>query len=219
MQNVTVAEDYCHISALALTLDSLLLTYQEPSGTVVIMLGHIDEDSRWGWRNETNKLDIHGPGVCSASRSASPYYMFQILCFMKEGSSYKDIIKTIYFSAKSTTPANLTIDTIHAFIFTDDSWAGPELNTRTSSDIAWLSDGEMDQIAWLNQSRLELYEQNGVRRPSPKTRFPFPYFASTCAGNSTDYYIYHQISDIVIGEELWDGGKSGFWISKNITID
>lgn len=177
------------------------------------------ENHQWRWRNETGTFHIHGPGVCSASRTAHPYSLFELLCFMKGDSSNDDIINVVYFSANSTMPGNLTIDAIAASPLTG---SGPDrfgLNTKTSSDISFLPDEQKEQIVWLNQSRLDPYDISGRRGQSPKNRFPYPHFASTWATNSTNSYVYHQLNDTVIAGELWDGGESDFWISKNITID
>ena len=83
-------------------------------------------------------------------------------------------------------------------------------------DIALVSSptsGKPDAI-WFNDSQLQT-----VYEPSPSSKLPFHRFTTTFAENATNTYLYHQLSDSVLAEELWDGGTSGFWISSNVTIE
>ena len=87
-----------------------------------------------------------------------------------------------------------------------------------SSDIAVLSPGQngRGRSVWMKGSTLQ--QSNGGGLPLPNTTFPFDRLASTPARDSTESYLYHQISDRVIEELLWNA-RGGFWESQNITID
>lgn len=57
---------------------------------------------------------------------------------------------------------------------------------------------------WYNQSKI-LYT------PVPlNSDILFTHFASTFAENSGNTYLYHQLSDSIVAEELWDDYMSGF---------
>ena len=87
-----------------------------------------------------------------------------------------------------------------------------------SSDIAVLSLGQngSGRTVWMNRSTLQ--QSNGGTLPLPNTTFPYDRLASTPARDSTESYLYHQISDKVIEELIWNA-RGSFWESQNITID
>lgn len=58
----------------------------------------------------------------------------------------------------------------------------------------------------------------GGSLPDPMSKFPFRRLASTFASGTGSSYLYHQLSDLAIAEEVWDGGTSGSWVSNNFTI-
>ncbi|KAL8925826.1 MAG: hypothetical protein Q9208_003323 [Pyrenodesmia sp. 3 TL-2023] len=81
-------------------------------------------------------------------------------------------------------------------------------------DLAWRA-GLPDQPR-LNRETLET--DAGFEIPLPKSSFPYQRLAGTYAENFTVSYLYHQLSDSVFAEDLWDD-KSKVWISKTFTID
>lgn len=52
---------------------------------------------------------------------------------------------------------------------------------------------------------------------APDSPFPFGRLASAW-DNATASYLYHQLDDLTLVEDMWDGGISNFWTSTNITI-
>ncbi len=72
---------------------------------------------------------------------------------------------------------------------------------------------------WFNQSTLQVASENSII-PAPKIQFPFLRIAGTSINTTatvSSTYLYHQLSDTVFAEHLWDG-TSGFWVSNNISI-
>lgn len=75
------------------------------------------------------------------------------------------------------------------------------------------------QILWFQGSALRMEKSIMLNSyPIPKSSFPFHRLASTPAENATFSYLYHQLSDSVFAEDLWDD-TSQLWISKNFTIE
>ncbi|KAL8688499.1 MAG: hypothetical protein Q9218_005607 [Villophora microphyllina] len=214
-----VASGSHQLSATILMSDkdhrSLLLTYQDPSQKPVIMLGFVEANAtygQWTWRNETEKLNSAVEGWTSAINpltactagcmnglSLTNMYLY---CFGKSEWVRVDLNLTL--------PGNLTIGIEYTAM---DQYSRSSID----SDIAPLMQGG---ALFLNQSVPQYgfgFPPKG-ELPLPTVQFPFEHLASTYAKSSSSTFIYHQLSDTVLAEELWDD-TSGFWISNNITID
>lgn len=72
----------------------------------------------------------------------------------------------------------------------------------------------VDSQVWFSRSGFES-SFGGGNLPPPLSEFPFQRLASTWTGRS---HLYHQLSDLIIAEDVWDGGTIGSWSSNNITI-
>ena len=87
------------------------------------------------------------------------------------------------------------------------------------SDFVGLSTNP-GSILWFNQTKLETTILTGVDildQPLPDAQFPFPRLGRAQELNGTGAYIYHQMNDSIIAEEIWN--DSLFWQkSKNISI-
>ncbi|KAL8674522.1 MAG: hypothetical protein Q9224_007496 [Gallowayella concinna] len=211
----------------------MLLTYQDPSRGLVILSGLQDYNGSYHftWHDETDAFnavfqstypDGHVATACdTAGFDAEGYFGpslaigFDMHCFVKfhpnSEPSYIDGVVEFRFSVNSTSIGNITRLSLVATIKNGDR--------PIDSDIAIVQDHNKGPFTtlWFNHSTSRLYTQYEV--PIPNTQSSFYRFAGTHASNFTNTYIYHQLSDSVIAEELWDNGDSGFWISSNITID
>lgn len=127
----TVAEGTRQISATVLSDDiaqgGLLLTYQDPSGQVIIMHGFSDASNgiTWSWRNQTDMFnsmlsrestDYQIVDACSSSwdteGSSNVFYLY---CFAKKLSDSASSLEANHVArfqvvVDSTTPYNVTID-------------------------------------------------------------------------------------------------------------
>ena len=62
---------------------------------------------------------------------------------------------------------------------------------------------------WVNGTSLAAYTTKNIGLSTmPKSPFPFSRLAGTTVGNSTDVYLYHQINESSIAEDVYntDGG-------------
>ncbi|KAL8786833.1 MAG: hypothetical protein Q9213_002570 [Squamulea squamosa] len=220
LPNIPIAPNSRQISAAILVSDKdergLLLTYQDLSHRSVIMLGFV-EHKRWTWQNETGKLNSAQTqdfvtNACSIGLRhviMAPDTCF-LYCFAK--SSQDGSPQMAIFDIEFTSPKNFTLTAVE---YTLDK----ESRVQSIADVAPLAQGH---VLFLNQSKLDrgagpLVFGAGVDLPLSSPRFPFEHLASTFANDSNSTYVYHQLSDTILAEELWDG-TSGFWISNNITI-
>ena len=93
----------------------------------------------------------------------------------------------------------------------------------TSSDIALFFDGgpwgpEGCQAAWVDQSKLRFSNSDLPSPPKPDTVFTYEHLAWVFGMNRSMNYLYHQMSESVIIEDLWDD-DNGFWTTRNITVN
>lgn len=246
LPSIAVAPDSRQISVTVISSSEsqkgLLLVYQEPSEAFVIMLGSANASyDGWSWRNETDKFnpslladrgsgyhDAHLAVACSAYLETSnfTYSSFELSSFVTYNSASPCNFGFVTFSAsvKDMSLGDVTMYQTPFGNFTDTFANGSLILPGAlggihgdSFDKLTLTDnsGPYIQTIWFNQSTLLFVDERSLL--SPSADFPFPRVASTFAKNATYNYLYHQISDSILAEEVWDG-TSGFWISKNITI-
>ncbi|KAL8899409.1 MAG: hypothetical protein Q9207_006215 [Kuettlingeria erythrocarpa] len=140
-----------------------------------------------------------------------------LACFLKKDYTSSSLhdggVVSLGFITNDTSPGQLLKDQGAITI------PGPTLGPLGSSDIVYIDNGRQG-VAWFNQSKLQI-DASQAGPPIPKTPFPFLRIAATYS-NSTGLngiaYLYHQLSDTILAEEVWDS-TSGFWITNNITIE
>ncbi|KAL8647479.1 MAG: hypothetical protein Q9226_006411 [Calogaya cf. arnoldii] len=206
----------------------LLLVYEEPSGKIAVILGYEQEDvnNLWYWINVTDKFD----SLLSASQSgkapegrittgcnsgwASGEPSSDILylsCFVTKDSdptsSYIDYLISFQILVNGTLPGNFTVDIDNP---------GKTAGGSNIASVRSLAEGSnsVDTQVWFSQSGFES-SFGGGNLPKPGSDFPFQRLASTLSKKT---YLYHQLSDLVIAEDVWDGDTVGSWTSGNITI-
>ena len=97
-------------------------------------------------------------------------------------------------------------------------YLAPNFPDMSQSDFVVLYD---QFILWFNQTKLEYGPQMSMAtensdQPLPEAQFPFRRLGLALGLNGSEAYVYHQINDSVIAEELWN--DSEFWQpSKNIS--
>ncbi|KAI4248773.1 MAG: hypothetical protein LQ352_005810 [Teloschistes flavicans] len=203
-------------------LRGLLLFYKDAiSRKPSMMLGFVNisypqSSMRYTWQNETETLISamgYYPGAVATAciaggnvqHSAFPYF---IDCFVN--STLQSGLTAVQF--------NLNLTSSYGLAITPESSYNHDLRFVEDSDVAPLAQGGR---LFLKHSTHQhgfdpiVYGQTTL---PPTSQFPFNRLASIYAINSNSTYLYHQLSDTIIAEELWDG-ISGVWISKNITID
>ena len=81
------------------------------------------------------------------------------------------------------------------------------------ADIARLA-----RSGFLSVSNTTLEAFTPLNPPLPVAKIPYNHIAGTYATNSSNSYVYYQISNTTFVEYLWDD-TSGVWVPKNITVD
>ena len=81
------------------------------------------------------------------------------------------------------------------------------------ADIAPLAGGGFLSV---NNTILEAFSL--ANPPFPVAKIPYTHIAGTYATNSSNSYVYYQISNTTFVENLWDY-TSRRWVPKNITLD
>lgn len=199
---------------------SIVLTYQDSSQDLVVVLGTTNETvDDWKWYYETDNFKMDGVTLATACSSVlqsddgfTELNSAEMLCFTKPAKRSvspqveDSMLMLILFEYNRSVSGNSSINLVTPF-----PWSSGAVGTN----IALIASSSSSQQAavWYNQSQVE------SSHVAPSSDFPFPHFASTFANSSNNTYLYHQLSDSIIAEELWDGDTSGFWISKNITIE
>ncbi|KAL9583823.1 MAG: hypothetical protein Q9203_004915 [Teloschistes exilis] len=226
LPKTSVAAGSRQISATTLGYDKdlrgLLLTYTDAtSEKAVMMLGFVNTSypqttKLYTWRNETDRLSSaldYYPSAfattCIAGvnlqNSTLPYFLG---CYVN--STVKGGPTVIQFDFSLSTSGDLTIRGESSF--------NHDMSFVADSDVAPLAQGGALFLSHsTSQYGFDPIAYGGTTQ-SPTSRFPFNRLTSTYATNSNSTYLYHQLNDTVLAEELWDG-TSGFWISSNITID
>lgn len=227
LPKTSVAAGSRHISATTLGYDKdlrgLLLTYTDAtSEKAVMMLGFVNTSfpqttKLYTWRNETDRLNSalvdYYPGAVATAclagvnlqNSTFPYFLG---CFVN--STVKGGPTVIQFGFNLSTLGDLTIIGQSSF--------NHDMSFVADSDVAPLAQGGALFLSHsTSQHGFDPIAYGGTTQ-SPTSQFPFNRLTSTYATNSNSTYLYHQLSDTILAEELWDG-TSGFWISSNITID
>lgn len=226
LPETSVAAGSRHISATTLgynkDLRGLLLTYTDAtSEKAVMMLGFVNTSypqttALYTWQNVTDRLisalDNYPGAVATAciagvnlQNSTFPYFMG---CFVN--STVKGGPTVIQFSLNLSTSGDLTI--------TGESSYNHDMSFVADSDVAPLAQGGALFLSHSTSRHGFDPIAFGGTTQTPSSQFPFNRLTSTYATNSNSTYLYHQLSDTILAEELWDG-TSGFWISSNITID
>lgn len=71
---------------------------------------------------------------------------------------------------------------------------------------------------WVNGTSLAAYTTKNIGLSTkPKTEFPFSRLAGTTSGNSSDVYLYHQMNQTAIAEDIYNT-DGGFFTSKYFNI-
>ncbi|KAL8915805.1 MAG: hypothetical protein Q9208_008833 [Pyrenodesmia sp. 3 TL-2023] len=242
LPNNSVAPDSQQIFVAVLAAgdyhQSLLLTYQHSSHNLVMMQGYTyhRNNPKWYWRNETDKFNSkmsgylpQGPHVVAACNGA--WYAEIVMCAngfacKPDQSLNRSYLFCFVEPGESIAEFQIAYQNIQGGKITVEGWRywGDEAKVNRSilgsSDIALLSPG---QPLYFDQSTMRVSATHHGKKyraklPLPNTPFPFNRLASTFARNGTNSYLYHQISDSIISEDLWDD-TSGFWITSNITIE
>ncbi|KAL8871332.1 MAG: hypothetical protein Q9174_002813 [Haloplaca sp. 1 TL-2023] len=178
------------------------------------------------------------------SRPCNGYYRdtttYTMACFLTKSAG-----ALFHFAADTGSQANATITT--GITFSDDSFtnyrdvedgsvstAGDMLRAKSvvlldlsspsyyppssSPDIISLAPSPNYYMhdAFLNDTILS---GTSSGTPNPDSGFPYHRLAGTLGTNQTKTYLYHQLDGTTLAEDMWDGDETGFWISKNITID
>lgn len=219
-----------HISATILITSTdeggLLMTYQDSFERRVILLGFVETTAshrKWTWRNETGQLNValgsssgsNRITACTAgpnTASFSTTILYFLNCFGESLEKSHPGPEMLHFWLNFTSTGNLaiTLEDIEYSVTNGDS------EPTIDSDITPLKQGAG---VFLNQSTPQWgfgFQTGGV--PLSSLRFPFNRLASTFADNATSTYLYHQLTDTILAEELWDG-TSAFWIQSNVTIE
>ena len=85
------------------------------------------------------------------------------------------------------------------------------------TDFCALGDGE---VLWFNGSTPTILDSSdNFDLPVPNVTFPYRHFGSTYGVNATQTYVYHQVNDSTIAEEVWEKQSSLWQRSKNISIE
>ena len=98
------------------------------------------------------------------------------------------------------------------------------------------SDASEGQYIWFNQTKIQHGFQSGAQGPDepvpdeptpaelvpdeplPDATFPFRRLGVAQELNGTGVYLYHQIDDSILAEELWISDLQTWQPSKNISI-
>lgn len=97
-------------------------------------------------------------------------------------------------------------------------------NPRSSIDFTqgYLHNGMSDWGSiygfWVNGSNLTWIMQTLHRTTKPQSPFPFTRLANTSSENSNILYMYHQINETIVAEDLYDD-TTAHWIFSNISIE
>ncbi|KAL9601999.1 MAG: hypothetical protein Q9219_002107 [cf. Caloplaca sp. 3 TL-2023] len=232
--DIHIAAGSSHISGYTL-YDSntgpagLMLIYQDMSGQTIFMYGRVSlypAPENWTWRNMTGYFNAQLSAKVPDGRMAlpcrvdwnkwftAPWYILACYVDNEPGTASTQYTALLNFNIDVPT-GNLTASS-SGF---GDVEARPY--TEPSNEIGIFGrEGEVvHERMWINQSILRIYEDT-MRTDTPKspeTPFPFNRLTTLYLNSTKETYIYHQISDTVIAEELWDEVNKS-WFTKNITI-
>ena len=236
LPDIKVAPNSRRLSAVAVSpntdVPGILLFYENPTRKLNIMYGFDDLNANlkpWRWRNLTHQISslildawrgyqITAP--CCAHWEDLSDDEDERVSFIYCSANNEDVSSALaqaYFS--TSTRGNITIregKLIHSFIieYAADTLIDTDLADMDDSAATDLIFLHGDVMAWFNKTSLVM---NGA--PLPTSSFPYKHLAGTSKVNTTESYIYHQLNETTIAEEYWDGGRSDFWITRNITID
>ncbi|CAL8579665.1 hypothetical protein XPA_005399 [Xanthoria parietina] len=202
---------------------ALFMSYQDPNHLIVVMFGYIDytEDTgHWYWEDYTHKLnrllsskmkdnqsDAYISHPCNGHSTAKgPISDSLILsCYTTEDD--RAFFNITYFSSLEIN--NLTINDVQLVEKANELVHSPDVVLLASEN-----NGLEPPTITMNGSA---FVTDDGSMQAPDSPFPFGRLASAW-DNATASYLYHQLDDLTLVEDMWDGGISNFWTSTNITI-
>ncbi|KAL9612219.1 MAG: hypothetical protein Q9167_003168 [Letrouitia subvulpina] len=189
----------------------------------------------WKWR----KLDILDDSTFSAFRlgsQAQPISLnrpFTAARQVKSAGIVYSFVSNVYSTVNGTRSQSASLDT--------DNFNGknylliilqPSIANRPEANVAamgspLINDSDIVYIAGTRSTAFTPVQVNGTALASiwtgfinmPTTRFPFKRLASIPQTNESLSYLYHQLDETVIAEEIYDAQRGVFTLTNNITIE